>query len=522
MHSLYPVRFSLLPPHICRLDGAWFGYNTDGGANTLHAITDAAGNIYTFQYSCHKLVAIQRNENDYVQFVHRYDSATNRYVNPVVELKDSISNYAICFTYANSRIASYYEKAGSAQGAGANISCLPGEKTAYTDWGSDRTYNTADDITTTYLFDYAGRTVNAFSTDANGAILGASNAVHSGTGNTDKKNNRTLRSAAIGMAGVSMVRNGGFELSGSGLDWTIVKPEGSSCAATVKSGELTRTGTKAFKTWVNASATGPTGAKKVIGILTAGETYTASVYVNTSAATSFGSKGIYLRILDAYGSYQTGEYLNYKTDTAIDGGWVKLSYTFTAQRSVNHYVCVYDEGVKGAVYYDDLQVEAGNEATNVNLLDNGGITDSAAGWLTQSNATPTVASITAIQGNKALKIVGNSKSDKYIQQTVTLNQAGTQTYVLSGWAKANAVPDNVTTATGDDKEARDTNKQFGLRAVLTYGDNTKEYHYVPFNADVTGWQFTSVAIVPKEPTKTVSSIQVICAYEKNANTALKV
>ena len=65
----------------------------------------------------------------------------------------------------------------------------------------------------------------------------------------------------------------------------------------------------------------------------------------------------------------------------------------------------------------------------------------------------------------------------------------------------------------------DTNKQFGLRAVLTYNDNTTEAHYVPFNADVTDWQFTSLTIVPKQPTKKVSSIQVFCAYEKNANTA---
>ena len=65
--------------------------------------------------------------------------------------------------------------------------------------------------------------------------------------------------------------------------------------------------------------------------------------------------------------------------------------------SVSHYVCVYDEGVNGAVYYDDLQVEAGSAHTNVNLLDNGGITGSAAGWLTESGATPTLANITAIQ-----------------------------------------------------------------------------------------------------------------------------
>lgn len=508
---------------------ATFAYNTDDGANTLHSVTDAAGNVYSFHYSCHKLRFIKQNDHSYVDFVHPYNSSTNRYVNPVIEVKDNISNYSLHFTYSDSKISSYYEKGGNSQGAGANISYVPGERTKYIDWGNDRTYNTQDDITTTYLFDYAGRTVNAFSTDVNGAILGASNAIHSGTGNTDKKNNRTLRSAGIGLAGVSMIRNGSFELSGSGMDWTIVKPEGSSCAATIKTGELVRTGTHAFKTWVSSSATGPTGGKKLIGILTAGQTYTASVYVNTSAATGFGDKGVYLRILDSYGSYKTGEYLNYKTDTAIDGGWVKLTFSFTPERSVNHYICVYDEGVRGEVYYDDLQVEAGNSPSNVNLLDNGGISSSAAGWLTESNAVAGTASVAAIQGNNAIQITGNPKTDKYVHQTVALNQPGTQTYVLSGWAKANAVPDNQNPVKENnetdehyrERVAMDTNKQYGLRAILTYDDtnHTKEYHYVSFNADVTDWQFASLAIVPKQPTKTVSSIQVVCAYEKNANTA---
>ena len=69
---------------------------------------------------------------------------------------------------------------------------------------------------------------------------------------------------------------------------------------------------------------------------------------------------------------------------------------------------------------------------------------------------------------------------------------------MSGWAKANAVPDNKQTATGDDAAAKDKYKQFGLRAIITYSDNTTEYHYVPFNPDITGWQYVSTAIVPKK------------------------
>ena len=61
--------------------------------------------------------------------------------------------------------------------------------------------------------------------------------------------------------------------------------------------------------------------------------------------------------------------------------------------------------------------------------------------------------------------------------------------------------------------------QFGLRAVLTYSDGTTEAHYVPFCPDLDVWQFVSTAIVPKQPTKTVSKIRVLAVYEGNANTA---
>jgi hypothetical protein len=97
-----------------------------------------------------------------------------------------------------------------------------------------------------------------------------------------------------------------------------------------------------------------------------------------------------------------------------------------------------------------------------------------------------------------------------------------ETYVLSGWVKANSVPDNVDTTNEEDGEvsAQAVNKQCGLRAVIIYANGDKEYHYIPFNSDITEWQFTSMAIVPGQTDAgNVSSIQVYCAYEKNANVA---
>ena len=104
-----------------------------------------------------------------------------------------------------------------------------------------------------------------------------------------------------------------------------------------------------------------------------------------------------------------------------------------------------------------------------------------------------------------------------------LNLSSTETYVLSGWVTANAVPDTLDTASDP---AQDTNKQCGLRAAVHYADGAVEYHYVPFNTDLSDRQFVSYTIVPN-PTdadgnsvvKTVSRMVITCAYETNANVA---
>lgn len=86
----------------------------------------------------------------------------------------------------------------------------------YRDYGTDRT-ESSDDILTYYTFDYAGRSANAYTTDVNQRILGASNAVYSGVGSTDKTNNRTLRAASIGVAAMNELRDHSFELSAAEL-----------------------------------------------------------------------------------------------------------------------------------------------------------------------------------------------------------------------------------------------------------------------------------------------------------------
>lgn len=526
------------------VDIATFKYKAHTPANTevsnyLSTITDSADNVYSFDYQNGKLASIKYNDNEIARYTMRRGS-TGWYQNELVEMTDVESGYGLKFSYQNHRVSTVEEVADNTPGAKIEISKTDDRHTTYRDLGADRIRGTSDDIITNYGFDYVGRTVNAYTTDAKGTILGATNAAYSGTGTTDRTNNRTMRTATIGMSGQQELRNFGFELTTSGLEWQIHK-SGNNSTTTVNAvinGDHTRTGSKSFKTWITPGKTGLAGTSKKSNLLQANRTYILSAYVNTSQARSFSGKGIYLQVKDTAGNTWKSPCLNYKTSSLVDNGWVRLVLVFQTKTKCEHTISIYNDGVGGVAYADDMQVEEAktpvlasdlpntHAVTNVNLLENGNMQYWKYAWMNQADKAATFVKNNGVNATDnyaySIRIDGSPTEDCYAYQTVTLNQPGSQTYVLSGWAKANSVPDNK--LDGDSKkdkeaEAKDKNKQFGLRAVLTYVGGGTEYYYAPFNPELSNWQFTSLTIVPKQTNQTVASIRVECAYEKNANAA---
>ena len=466
--------------------------------NNLSSVEDAAGNVYTLVYSGTKLASIQKNGTTIAAYT--YDGYR------LTKMTDSESSYSLFFTYDDGKIASYKELGGSTTGATVAVTYPSHSQTTYRDYGADRTANTSDDILTHYLFDYAGRTANAYTTDNAGNVLGATNAAYSANNGVDKTNNRTLRSASIGIAGQQLLRNTGVESTSNA--WTF---SGASRASTNP-----RTGSYSVKGTL--SSNGTQYAQKSSESLTANTTYTLSAYVNTSGATNFYGTGVYLKVSDGTNSW-TSHPVNYATAATVDDGWVRVSVTFTAKTSAAHTVSVYNNGVS-QFYADDFQLEIGEAPSSYNLVENGNMKMSNYGWTLGTNASYSTSQGTtsSLYSVNSIKIVGdpeNQATNAY--QDIALNLPGSQTYVLSGWVRANAVPDD-----DNNKEEDLSNriKECGLRAVITYSDGNTETHYVPFNTDLSEtWQFVSLTVVPKEASKTVSSIRVVCAYEGNANTA---
>ena len=141
----------------------------------------------------------------------------------------------------------------------------------------------------------------------------------------------------------------------------------------------------------------------------------------------------------------------------------------------------------------------GYSFTAGNLLSNGDMSVNS-GW---SGATY----VTDSTFDRAVKVTGAVGTAKTVSQTVTVNTAGTQTYILSGWAKANSVALST------------SSRSYELRATIKYSDNTTEVHKSPFCADSTAWQYNVLPIVPQQPSKTVSTITVAFAFDSNPNTA---
>ncbi|MGN0531199.1 MAG: hypothetical protein ACI4IN_00135, partial [Eubacterium sp.] len=88
------------------------------------------------------------------------------------------------------------------------------------------------------------------------------------------------------------------------------------------------------------------------------------------------------------------------------------------------------------------------------------------------------------------------------------------TFILSAWAKANALPGSVA------DEPTSTDPYFGLIIRLYFSDNTSEVHYFPFDPYDSDWQYTQGIVVPKKTGNvTIRSAAIVAAYDNNANTA---
>ena len=388
--------------------------------------------------------------------------------------------------------------------------------------GTDGAFGNDDDIITTIRFDNAGRTTGTSVSTVGGIDLGASSSVltaanPNSTGSDIKTLNRLSRAASIGQYTDNLIKNSNFD---SLTDWNSAAIGSAAQTASVSTSEH-YIGTSALSivtTSCPANGAGRVGQTFTTSVLKPGQTYTASAYVKvpknitTSQSGDYGA-GIGVTMNRSGSSAQNvySEYIHTQTDTAINNGWRRVSVTFTVpQDATNTQISMLLSNGVGTAYFDAVQVERGETASPYNVFQNSGFEcGDGTNWFPVSMASGDgVSSDAAHSGSYSYKVSGNGKTNKYFVQEVPVTGSVYDSYIVSAWAKADAVAD------------RDTEREFKVDIKITYTDGTTLWKKASFNATVSGWQQLVFAFDLNgtgNSGKTPKSVRADICYENQAN-----
>lgn len=249
--------------------------------------------------------------------------------------------------------------------------------------------------------------------------------------------------------------------------------------------------------------------------LSKGKTYTFSGYIKTKNVTEEKNSGAALTISykDVNGQWQYERvYVNGTKD------WERYEKSVTlpsniSDESIWFAVELLNSG--GTAYFDSLQLEEGSFANRYNLIENPDFNlwdqsnNKPLYWISNSFTDPSDY-VDYGQGvhprgmsTMAMKISGKTKAGKGIFQNLSISGKKGDVYVLGGWAYANPAP------------LRDY-RLFQLDLGFVKNDGSIYWKKVPFNDDVSDWQYASKEIIAPEDYK---SLQVYISYYQNIGVA---
>jgi RHS repeat-associated protein len=242
--------------------------------------------------------------------------------------------------------------------------------------------------------------------------------------------------------------------------------------------------------------------------------YTFSAYVKTGelSGEATGGNGVSLQILKTDQSVLAkSQVLTAKTDEAINGGWERLCVTFQLSESQRITALGAVEGMTGNAYFSGLQLESGNVANKLNLINNPGFRKIENGaplaWRYSETEADEKYEITS-DHQACAKLLGGIGKNQNISQRVNISRQEGDVYSISGWAKGAGIPD----------------KPFKLAAAVLYEDGSVKWHEFPFNQNIEQWQFVSgvfsTADDDTEIVKNYKSIDIYLFFDDQVNKVL--
>ncbi|MHB8963176.1 MAG: RICIN domain-containing protein, partial [Saccharofermentanales bacterium] len=472
-------------------------------SHQLSSITAPGSRVTTYSYSGENLVSINYQDSKISQYQYNgLGGSLSKVTN--------LDGYSIEYTYEGAisptyRVKTILEKNGTSTEGGKLTVTYAHNSTTFTD-------NRATGKAQTYQFNNWGNTVSVNDAFGNGGNYQYNNA------STSKTNHSLATAADINKPVVNLLSNPSFENSLTG--W-LTSPNGTVTTGTtnryIGNYGLSVTGTDpADNACAYAYTTAMTG-------LPAG-TYTVSAYVKSSGVVNDGFTGAFGAGIDikitnnGVDRYLLSDLLQGTSDTSIDGGWRRVSLTFTlvagdvlARVYFGVFNCV------GTAYIDGVQLETGASMNRYNLVENSsfernsGAASTPDAWYGYNvSATDEAYAGNAADGSWSYKIAGDPAVQKKVYQPVDVNGSEGDVYSLSGRIKA----DSAGQAGGVDA--------FCLCIRVNYDDGSSQYMRFPFNRSVGAMQTLSTTFVIDDGTsadKTYNRLFVNIQYFKNVNTA---
>lgn len=377
----------------------------------------------------------------------------------------------------------------------------------------------------TYVqFDNAGRTISTYNEQSDNYLFFASkntyNASSVNSSGSNIKQINTLASTTSAKANTeNLLKNPSAEYDGI---WKASQAVGQCTFTNGYGTSIKYSGNRSFK--VVSTASTNDGRARLYqdlksDILEAGKTYTLSAYVRTmnikQASTKYDYGAVLIVTTNAGNSksYSSNYIKEATTSTAINGGWQRISVTFSIPENMTSTrINLALRNATGTVYYDNVQLEEGESPSNFNLLEN-----TCMRYVDSSSSLPYKwLAVAAVNDrcdleNKQLffEMLGNATENKYIYQDVPITGNESDTYTVSGWAQANA-----SCSTNSDRG-------FDICIKVTYSDNS--YIWKPeakFNNAVGEWQYALQTFDLSDGTsanKTPVSIRICARYKNQVN-----
>lgn len=452
----------------------------------------------------------------------------------VLEKAEDSTGYSLNFSYTTlkkgKRVQKVVEKANTVTGQSIGFDRSQYNTTVIQTSGVDDVYGTDDDVYTTYQFDNFGKTIckqsKTSSTNLGAEVYNYTSSELNSSASNIKTINKVSRSASFGRNITNLINNSNAETT---ANWAKTYCVDDVVATFTSSTSQKYYGKAAFE--INCTDVTGDGRARIkqdfdTSTLKPGKTYTLSAYVKTSGITkknsNYSNYGVFISLYASCSNSantisESSEYLVGTTDTAINNGWRRISATLKIPADATYTRAnLAIRNATGKAYFDGIQLEESSVANAYNMIENASMENTSNNmptkWASSNLTSSDVVSTSYYKfGATSFEIAGNSGTKKALFQDVIVSGSERDTYIVSGWARANAVP-----ITND-------NREFKISVKVTYSDDSTIWKTpAEFNTSVSGWQYTAQAFTLSDGTsasKTPVKISVYLRYYNQANSA---